>query len=258
MPKMPNHRFRGDLPRKVLDQLDPKLAELYSLLSPSLSSQIASLVNDAMFLGIHPNRLVKYAFLWATAENQARGDAVSKDHAARARHELAGAIHGRQTGYRDQAETKQRYRRGRRAREQMRASLEGLLRKWQMFEAVVRKHGSELPEHLQSRFSNATLRNLGRAFQSMGIALVLDEPDLVSEEGRARELSAIAQTYIWWRLAMADYRDKWNDMHRLAFTWRMSPTESAKRFRTVVGRICKGAGYTYRLDESWKSTLSEE
>jgi hypothetical protein len=92
----------------------------------------------------------------------------------------------------------------------------------------------------------------------MGIAVVLDEEDLVGEKGRERELSAIAQTYICWCLAMAPYWGKWKDMHGLASTWRMSPTESVKRFRTVVSRICKGATCTYAFSESWKSALSEK
>ena len=62
----------------------------------------------------------------------------------------------------------------------------------------------------------------------MGVAIVLDEEDLASEKGAGRERSEIAQTYIGWCLKLALYRDKWNDMYRLAFAWRMSPAASVK------------------------------
>jgi hypothetical protein len=258
MIEMANHPVQSKLPREILAELDPKLVKLYAQLSPALRSRIGDLVRRALLLGMDSNRLVKYAFLYATAEVQARGDEVSKDHAARSRLELAGEIHGLPTGYRDHAEAKRRYHGGRRARQQIKASLDAVLGKWRLFEQVVQKHRSELPVHLQSRFSNTILGEVRKILRNMGIAAVLDEEDLIRERGRERELSATAQTYIWWRFAMAPYRGKWNDMHQLAFTWRMSPTASIKRFRTVVGRICKGATCSYPFGKSWESVLSEE
>jgi hypothetical protein len=245
-----------ELSRRTLNQLDATLAQLYSQLSPGLSSRIAKLVNEALPSGIHPDRLVKYAFLYATAEGQAQGDAVSKDHTVRAKHELAGEIHGLPTGYRDLTEAKRRYRMGRRARQQIQASLESVLGRWQSFEQVVQGHRSELPVHLRSRFSNEALRTLAMAFQRMEIVLALEE-DIVGEKPE-RELSAIGQTYMWWCLVMAPYRGRWNDMHQLAVTWRMASTDSVKKFRTRLSRMCKGTLWTYPFSESWKSALSKQ
>jgi hypothetical protein len=63
--------LQNELPQEILDQLDPKLAELFSAMLRTVSSRIAGLVRIALQLSIHPNRLVKYAFLYAEAERQA-------------------------------------------------------------------------------------------------------------------------------------------------------------------------------------------
>ncbi len=258
MVKVANPPLPTELPRKVLSQLDPKLAELYSQLPSALASRISVLVKEALRHRIHPNRVLKFAFLYASAERRAQDDAVSKEHTRRSKLELAGAIHGLGTGYQDDVEAKQRYRRGRRARQQIKASLEAVRGKWRAFEQVVQKHRSELPVHLQSRFSNAILRDAGKTFQNMGIAIVLDEEDLAGETGGERERSEIAQAYIWWCLKLAPYRGRWNDMHQLASAWRMSPAASVGSFRAVVNRICKGATCTNWFGDSWESVLSEK
>jgi hypothetical protein len=251
-----------ELPREVWSQLDPKLAVLYSRLPSVLASRISFLVKQALSQRIDSNRVLKFAFLYATAEQPGQRDttskAVSREHTRRAKLELAGEIHGLQTGYDDDVEATQRYRSGRRARQQIKASLEAVVGRWRAFEQVVRKHRSELPVHVQSQYSNAILGEVGSVLQSMGISTVLDEDDLASDKGRERERSAIAQAYIWWRLKLPPYRGKWNDMHRLAFVWYMSPAASARSFRTVVNRICKGAVCTHRLEESWESVLSKK
>jgi hypothetical protein len=102
-----------ELPRKILAELNPKLAELYSQLPSVIASRISVLMRQALAQGIDPNRVLKFAFLYATAEQLAQEDALTKEDARRSKLELAGAIHGQQTGYRDDAEAKQRYRRGR-------------------------------------------------------------------------------------------------------------------------------------------------
>jgi hypothetical protein len=201
MVRKTNPPAQHELLRRTLNQLDPTLAKLYSQLSAGLSSRIAKLVNEALPCGIHPDRLVKYAFLCATAEQQVQGNAVSRNHTSRAKHELAGEIHGLRTGYRDLGEAKRRYRIGRRARQQIRASLDAVLAKWHKFEQVVLNHRSELPLHLQSRFSDAARGTVSKVFQSMRIALVVDEKDLISEkcpEGEKRgerELSATTAAF---------------------------------------------------------------
>lgn len=245
------------LPREFLAQLDPELAALYSKLSGALASRMADLISEALHQGVHPNRVLKFAYLYASAERRAQGEAVSKEHGRRSRHELAGAIHGLETGYDDEAEAVERYRRGRRALQQIHASLDPVVTKLRAFVKVVEKHRSELPVNLRSLFSNAKLHDLRKILHKMEISTVVDEEDLTREK-LLRERSVIAQTYIWWCLKMPRYYGKWNDMHRLAFVWRLSPTESVKSFRTVVSRTCKGVTCRDSFGEPWESVLSEK
>jgi hypothetical protein len=257
MVKVAKPSLPTELPREVLAQLDPKLAELYSQLPSGIAARISVLVRAALPQHIHPNRVLKFALLYATAERLAHDDALSIEHARRSKLELAGGIHGLQTGYRDDVEAKQRYRRGRKARQHIKASLEAVVGKWRVFKQVVQKYRSELPVHVQSRYSDAILRDVTKVLQNMGIATVLDEEDLASEGDRKRDPSAIAETYIWWCLKLPRYRGKWNDMHQLAFAWKMSPAESVESFRKVVGRICKGATCSHSFG-AWESVLSEK
>jgi len=245
-----------ELPRGVLAKLDPKLARLYSQLPSEITSRISVLMNAVPTRRIHPNRIFEFAFLYVTAERSVRAAGISKEHGRRSRLELAGEIHGLGTGYRDDAEAKQRYHRGRRARQQITASLEAVVGKWQAFKEVVQKHRSELPVHVQSRYSDAILRDITKVFQNMGIGTVLDGEDLAREKVEEPELSGIALTYIWWCREMAPYRGKWNDMHQLAVAWRMS-SASAESFRIVVRRICKGPTRTPALEPLGLSIFRE-
>jgi hypothetical protein len=258
MVKMANPRLPIELPREVLSQLDPKLRELYSQLPAGLASRVSDLVRRALPQGIRADRVLKFAFLYATAERRAQGDAVSKEHTRRSKLELAGEIHGLQSGYEDDGEAKRRYRRGRRARQQIKASFDSVLERWRVFKQVVQTHRSALPVHIRSKVSKSTLDEIGKALQTMGIAIVLDEEDLASEKRGEPVPSEIAQTYIWWRLKLAPYRGKWSDMHALAHAWHMSSAGSTDSFRTMVERICKGTTCTDRLEKSWESVLSEK
>jgi hypothetical protein len=262
MAKGYNSRLPTELPREVLSRLDPRLRELYSQLPSALASRISDLMGQALPERIHPDRVFKFAFLYATAEvvaqRNAASKAVSKEHTRRSKLELAGGIHGLQTGYRDDVEAKQLYRRGRRVRQQIKASLEALQVRWRAFKQVVQKNREALPLHVQSRFSDEALREVGRALQNMGIAVAVDEDDLTSEKGREPECSERTQAYIWWCLNLAPYRGKWNDMHRLARAWHLSSATSVKDFRTVVSRICKGAPCADRFGTSWESVLSQK
>ncbi len=258
MAKGDKSRIPSELPEEVLYRLNPKLRELYSQLPSALASRISALMRQALPQRIHPDRVLKFAFLYATAEVVAQRNAVSRELTRRSKLELAGEIHGLRTGYRDDVEAKQLYRGGRRARQQVKASLEALQARWRAFKQVVQKHREELPVHVQSRVSDAALGEIGKALQKMGIAVAADEDDLASEKGRELEHSAIAQAYIWWRLRLATYRGNWSDMHRLALAWHMSPTGSEKNFRKVVSGICKGAACTYWFGTSWESVLSQK
>ena len=205
---------------------------------------------------IHPNRVLRFAYLYSLAERSARSDPVAKEHTRRSKLELAGVIHGLRTGYRDDVEAKARYRRGRRARQQIKSSLESVLGRWTVFEQVVQKHRSDLPLHLQAPFSDSILKEVEKALKNMGKASVLDEKDLTSKDDPNPERSEVARAYIWWRLVMAPYRGKWDDMHRLALSWRMTDTTSPKQFRNKVCRILKAAKCTYEFEKSWESILS--
>jgi hypothetical protein len=259
MVKRANSGHPNKLPVEVLSRLDPELQELCIQLPSVVASRISVLVREAPSRLIDPKRVVKYAFLYATAEQQALSDAVSRDHARRAKLELAGEIHGFEAGYQDDAEARRQYRIGRRARQQVQASLDALLGQWKVFEQVVEKHRSELPVHAQSRFSGSTLREFAKGLHKMRIAIVLDEEDLTREnDAEPAGRSAIAQTYIWWSLIMAPYSKKWNDMHQLARAWRMSPSLSVKDFQTVVRRISKGATSVSSFGSRWDSVFSKK
>jgi hypothetical protein len=256
MVKMPDPRA-PKLPREFLAQLDPTLSAAYSGLSGELASRIAALVSEARYEGVHPNRVLKFAYLHASAERRAQGEAVSKEHGRRSRLELVGAIHGLETGYDDEAEAVERYRRGRRALQQIKASLDAVASKWRAFREVVEKHRSELPVHLRARFSEANLRDVWERVHQVVISPVVDKEDLAVEKF-LREPSVIAQTFIWWYWKMPRYYGKWNDMHRLAFVWRLSRIESVKTFTAVVSRTCKRVACTDSFAHSWESALSEK
>jgi hypothetical protein len=258
MAKVANTGLPVELPGDVLSRLDPRLKELHRQLPSVLAARISVLTRQALPQGIHPDRVLKFAFLCAQAERSAQGGAVSKEHRRRSKLELAGALHGLETGYRDDVGATQRYRSGRQARHQVKSSLEALLRRWRAFERFVQEHRPALPLHLQERFSDAALLEIAKRLDSMGVATVLDEEDLASRTDVPREPSEIAQTYIWWRLKMAPYRGKWSDMHQLAFAWRMSPSISLKGFRVAVSRICSGTSCVSSFGQPWESLLSEK
>jgi hypothetical protein len=162
MARVANTGLPVGLPGEVLSRLDPKLKELHTQLPAVLASRISVLIREALFQGIHPDRVFKFAFLYGQAERWAQGDAVSKEHTRRSKLELAGEIHGLLTGYRDDAEATQLYRSGRQARHQIKASLDAVLGQWRAFKQVVQKYRPALPLHLQARFSNVALREVQR------------------------------------------------------------------------------------------------
>ena len=259
MAKVANTGIPVELPAEVLSQLDPRLKELHSQLPAILASRISVLVRAARSRRIDPNRVVRYAFLYATAERQAQNDAVSEDHTRRAKRELAGEIHGFDGGYREDVEATRLFRLGRRASQKIQASFNALLGRWRAFEQVVGKNRSELPVHVQPQFADSVLSALGKRLHNMRIAIVLDEEDVTCERnGEQNRHSVITQTYIWWRLVLKPYSGKWSDMHQLARAWRMSPSMSVKDFQTVVNRSSKGASFGPPLGSPWDSVLSEK
>jgi hypothetical protein len=254
---MTNRRFPHERSQEIADQLDPKLANLCSQLSPALRSRIDGLVEKAGKLTIHPNRVVKYAFLRATAEHQARGDAASEEHARRSKAELAGELHGFREGYRHPAEAIERYRRSRRGRQQIQASIEGCLRKWMAAEQVLRKHRLDLPVHQQAQFSEESLGGVRKLLLVMARTTVLDE-EILGEKSRGREPNVTQQTYIWWHFSIPRYKGKTNEMYQLAKVWKLSAVKDVETFRSMVNQICRGArSMRYPIGSAWESVLFE-
>ena len=94
MAKVVDPPLPTELPGRFLSKLDPKLVELYSKLPREFASQVSFLVTQALLQPIHPNRVLKFAYLFARAERLAQSDSVSREHTRRAKLELAGEIHG--------------------------------------------------------------------------------------------------------------------------------------------------------------------
>jgi hypothetical protein len=248
----------NELPREILLRLDPKLGVLYSRLPPELASRISVLLQAAPHQTIHPNLVLKFAYLYAAAERLTENDRLTREDQRRSRLELAGHIFGMDSGYEDDAEAKRRYRRGRTASQRIKDSLSSVVEPWRVFKKVVRRYRSDLPPHVQARYAESVLLEVGKVFQSMGIAAVVDKDNLTIENRRGRPRTAIAQAYIWWCLMLPRYRGKWNHMHRLARAWGMSHSDLLKDFQTVVSRICEGANCTHAFGSAWESVLSEK
>jgi hypothetical protein len=70
--------LQAELPREFLACLTPRLRELYSQLPSALALRISDLVSEALPFGIHPDRVLKFAYLDATAERLAQGNAIQK------------------------------------------------------------------------------------------------------------------------------------------------------------------------------------
>ena len=249
----------SELPGDILNQLDPKLRKLYSQLPPEQSSAIAKLVTQALTLGIHPNMLVKYAFLFNLGMRQLQGEAVSIEHTRRSKAELVGQIHGVEEGYINEEEAIRRYRGGRRPSQMMDASLASLVKKFRSVEQVIRKYRSELPLHQQARLSDERLAEVPKLLLKMQLAVTVDQPDFLVENKPGRPRSAAARIFVLWRLGMVRYRGNWDDMHRLATVWRLTNAQDVETFRIMVDQACKGLK-TKRgeLETPWDSVLSSK
>jgi len=245
------------LPETVIDQLDPKLAKLCSEMPSELSLRIGELVRQALRVPIHPNRLVKYAFLFASAQLQVERDAYSREHATAARAELAGEFHGLGKESSDGAEAQRRYNRGRRARQQVASSLNSLQMKCQGVEKIAQKYHLDLPVHLQQQLIPQKIAAICKELLALKNAAALGDKFPI-DQPRSPDLTLPGQTYVWWRLAMAKYQGKWNDMWQLAVAWRLTDARDPESFRTNVGRVCRGLeSIHYPFGRAWQSVLSE-
>ncbi len=254
---MTDRRFPQKQSEEISDRLDPKLAKLCSQLPPAVGSRIESLVKMALGAFVHPNWVVKYAFLLATAEQQAHGDAVSEDHARRSKAELVGELHGYLAGYWHPAKAMELYRRGRRARQQIQASMEGCLQRWVTAEQGVRKRRPELPVYQQAKFSEERLSSVRSLLLDMARTTVLDD-EIPGKKSRSREPNVITQTFIWWHFCIAPYNGKTNEMYELAQLWQLSAAEDLETFRSIVSQACRRAKQSmrYPIGSAWESVLS--
>jgi len=150
-------------------------------LPPALAREITGLVVKVLPIGIALDRVLPYALLLSVVERRAQGETVSQEHASRAWHELAGSIHGLETGYRDEQEAATRYRRGRLARHRLGASLGGMATTWRKFQQLADKHRLDLPEHNQQQLSRKRLDAIGKTLQHLQTGLIL-ENDLLRKE----------------------------------------------------------------------------
>jgi hypothetical protein len=248
-----------ELPGEILSQLDPKLLKLYSQLPSEQSSAIAKLVGQALQLRIHPDLLVKYAFLFNLGVRQLQGEAVSREHMRRSKAELVGQVHGSEEGYVNEGKAIRVYRGGRRASQLIEASLASLQEKFQSTARVIRKHRNKLPLHQQARLSDERLAETSKRLIKMQLAATVDQPDFLVEKHRGRSRSRAACIFALWRFGMARYRGNWDDMHALATVWGLTNSADVETFRIIVNQACDGLT-TKRgeLGTPWDSALSKK
>jgi hypothetical protein len=217
---------------EALGELKAKLGRL----PLPVSRRITELVTKVLPLKGDLDRIVPYAFLFTIVERHAKGEVISSEHTRSSWHELAGLIHGLQTGYRDEQEAATQYRRGRRARQILAASLDGVMTKWRKFHQLVNKHQLDLPLHNQERLARETLDGIRKALESMRTSLILED-SVLSKGRQLRPLSTTAKTYTMWRFGVPGYRGKWSDMYRLAVAWRLTYAQDVETFRSIVARL---------------------
>jgi hypothetical protein len=261
-------------PHELAQKLEPKLAELYLGLPITRFSRIAELYAEVpaeFFSGvaqggkrvrlaqITPDRVLKYAVLVAAAEKTAQED-VSTENEVRARAELLGKTYGFEEGYHKPAEARSLDKRGRRARQQIEASLQGAEQKWQNTEQVIRKHRSEIPLHLQEVLSDERLAVVEQSLRDMRrtVALPPKKKSGRQPRRRPRELTVASQTFLWWHHILPSYRGKWNDMHRLAGAWGLSNVQDVETFRILVKKqVRKITTLHFPFGGRWRKILSE-
>ena len=248
---MTNCPALDDLPSHVVANLDSEFVEYYCKLAPEQAADIAALVKKAKHLNVKPGRVVRYAALYSIARRVTLGDEVSREHTIRAKTELAGMLHG--ISDEDPEGARRAYRGGRQVIHQISVSLQSVLDKWKRYEQAVKKYRSRLPRHVQSRFSDSVLSNVRSALQPMGLVLAQDQMDLTKKSPAGP--SATDQTYRWW-CSVKPYPGKWNDMHAIACTWRMTRAKDQENFRKMVSRVCKRATAGHTLESSLESVLS--
>ena len=233
--------------------LNAKLASLPEAYWP----RVTELVTKARPLNLDLDRVLPYAVALTIAERQAENEGVSDEHTRRSRRELVGGIHGLETGYDDEKEAETQYRRGRRARNLLSASLDGLVGKWKRFHELVAKHKPDLPVHNQRTLSREVLATISKSLERIHLELFLED-DVLTEQRQARGLSTTAKAYSLWRSAVPRYRGKWSDMHVLAVKWRLSNSRDLEAFRSIVMRASRrGQHVPPGIADAWESLFEK-
>jgi hypothetical protein len=233
--------------------LNAKLAGLPSAYWP----RVTELVTKAGPLKLEVDRVLPYAVLLTIVERQAKTEAPSDGHTRRSWRELLGLIHGFEGGYDDEKEAERQYRRGRRARSLLRASLDGVMGRWKKFQELVAKHRPDLPVHDQQRLSREALDGVRKSLDRIRMDLFLED-DVVTKERQVRRLSTAANAYSLWRSAVPAYRGKWSDMHRLAVKWRLSNSRDVEAFRGIVMRASRpGRHVPAGIADAWESLFEK-
>ena len=239
---------RSDQRSEAPAKLDAKLGHL----TAALSRRITELVTKAKPLAIEPNRVLQYAVLLVMTEREAETEAVSKEHTERSWHELAGLIQGLDTGYREVQEAGTRYRRGRRARNDLGASLDGVITKFRNFQQLLESQRADLPVHNEGMLSPRTLEGIRKTLEKLRISLVLED-DVLAKKRRAPSLSTTEKTYALWWFVVPRYRGKWSDMHSLATAWRLSDAKDVETFRSMVKRLPRSGQDTLTvMGSAWR------
>jgi hypothetical protein len=234
-----------------------KLKAKLSRLPPALSREITELVRKALPAEIALDRVLPYALLLSMMERRAQGEATSKEHARRSWRELAGSIHGLETGYRDEQEAAARYRLGRLARHRLGASLDGVATTWRKFQQLVEKHRLDLPVHNQRLLARKRLDAVGKTLEGLRTALFL-ENDVLHKERSTPSRSTTTETYSLWRFTVPQYQGKWSDMHRLAVVWRLTDAKDLDAFRIMVTRVPRPSqDMTLFIQGTWQSLFGK-
>jgi len=203
------------------------------------------------------DRVLPYAVLLTIAERQAENEARSNEHTSRSWRELVGAIHGLEGGYHDEKEAETQYRRGRRARNLLSASLDGVVGKWKSFCELVAKYKPDLPVHNQRRLSREALDTISKTLERLHMELSLED-NVLTQERQARRLSIKATAYSLWRSAVPRYTGKWSDMHGLAVQWGLSISGDVEAFRSIVLRASRpGHQVPPGLADAWESLFEK-
>jgi hypothetical protein len=204
-----------------------------------LVEKINRLVETASPTGIPADRVRPFARILVAAELEDHWNKIGDEHSRRSTYEMVGELHG-VDGYFNPDQAERAYRQGRKARQIVHNAARPVrLAIWRLIEIVKTNHAA-LPLHIQYEFPQA----LNVALEPLDslIRLTHVAGDSLKQPIRrdSYRVSVNAQTYLWWRYLVANYRGKWADMYALARVWRLSDVRDEETFRRYVLKIARG------------------